>query len=126
MSRQTPFRLGLIIRSTAYAQRSPRTQLDVALLAASLDCDLNLYFVDASVLQLIPRGSSREALLPAAYRAWASLPDLFETAELQVFAEAAWLDRLQASQLQPCLPLQACTAGKMRQHWASCNRVLVL
>jgi sulfur relay (sulfurtransferase) DsrF/TusC family protein len=126
MTRPMSFRLGLIIRSTAYAQRSPRTQLDVALLAASLDCDLNLYFVGAGALQLIQRGNSAGALLPNAYRAWASLPDLFETSELLVFAEAIWLERLQASKLQLCLPAQACSASGMREHWADCDRVMVI
>lgn len=126
MTEQPPFWLGLIIRTTAYAQRSARTQLDVALLAASLDCDLSLYFLDAGVLQLVQRGHTGDALLPAAYRAWASLPDLFETARLQAFAEPAWLDRMQALDMHACLPLQASSTGDMRQHWAGCDRVLVL
>lgn len=126
MSQRTPFRLGLLIRSTAYAQRSPRTQLDVALLAASLDCDLRLYFIDAGVMQLVHRVNAGEALLPAAYRAWGSLPDLFETTELQSFAEPIWLDRLKASRLEVCLPLKALTAAEMRQDWEGCDRVLVL
>lgn len=126
MTRRAPFSLGLLIRSTAYAQRSPRTQLDVALLAASLDWELRLYFIDTGILQLVQRGDPGEAQLPAAYRAWASLPDLFGTAPLKVFAEPSWLDRLQALKLDVCLPLKALTAAEMRRHWADCDRVLVL
>ncbi len=126
MSSQAPFCLGLIVRSTSYAQRSARTQLDVALLAATLDCDLRLYFVGAAVLQLIAKGDPHPALLPAGYRAWASLPELFEKATLQTFVEPAWLEQLQANNLQPCLPLQASSPQEMRQDWTACDRLLVL
>ncbi|MDZ4728747.1 MAG: DsrE family protein [Xanthomonadales bacterium] len=126
MSSQAPFRLGLIVRTNPYAQRSARTQMDIALLAATLDWDLRLYFVGAAVLQLIPRGDTGPALLAAGYRAWASLPDLLERAEFQVFAEPAWLDQLHASNLQACLPLMASSPREMRRDWVSCDRLLVL
>lgn len=126
MNSHAPFRLGLVIRSTSYAQRSARTQLDVALLAAALDFDLRLYFVGAAVLQLIPRNDIGPALLAAGYRAWASLPDLFERAEFQVFAEPSWLDKLHANNLQACLPLQASSPREMRRDWISCDRLLAL
>ncbi|HET6565310.1 MAG TPA: DsrE family protein [Xanthomonadales bacterium] len=126
MTRRPPFRLGLVLRSAPYAQRSARTQLDVALLAATLDCDLRLFFTGAGVMQLVIRGSTADAQLPAAYRAWASLPGLFETAELRAFAEPSWLERLDSQGLQPCLPLEACSVAGMRREWMDCDRVLVL
>ncbi len=126
MSGQAPFRLGLVIRSTAYAQRSTRTQLDVALLAASVDFDLRLYFLGAAVLQLTARGDMAAAQLPAGYRAWASLPGLFEHAGLVAFAEPEWLNRLHKNGLQSCLPVQASTASDMRQDWFECDKLLTL
>ncbi len=126
MSRQKPFTLGLLIRSTPYAQRSPRTQLDVALLAATLDFELRLFFNGASVMQLVPRRSAAAAQLPPAYRAWGSLPDLLEAADLKAYAEPAWLERLQLRQLHPCLPLRASTFAEMRHEWEACDRVMVL
>lgn len=126
MSPERPFRLGLVVRSTAYQQRSPRTQLDVALLAATLDFDLWLFFTGAGVMQLVARGNTASAQLPAAYPAWGSLPDLFENARLQAYAESAWLDSLSAANLQPCLPVEAIAAAEMRQLWKSCDRVMVL
>ena len=126
MNSPAPFRLGMIVRSTPYAQRSARTQLDVALMAATLDFDLRLYFIGAAVLQLVPRGDISPALLTAGYRAWASLPDLFEQAELRAFAEPSWLDRLQANNLQTCLPVQASSSRDMRCQWTACDRLLVL
>lgn len=130
MPAHAPFHLGLIVRSQVYEQRSARTQLDVALLAATLDFHLNLYFVGAAVLQLVPgaqaKSDTASALLPAGYRAWASLPDLFEYAEFHAFAEPAWLDRLQTLGMQSCLPLQARASREMRQAWVACDRLLVL
>lgn len=126
MSPHAPFRLGLIVRSTSYLQRSARTQLDVALLAATLDCDLRLYFIGAAVLQLIPKGDTRPALLPAGHRAWASLPELFDKATLQTFVEPAWLEQLQANNVHSCLHLQASSPQEMRQDWTACDRLLVL
>lgn len=126
MSSPAAFRLGLVIRSTSYTQRSARTQLDVALLAATLDWDLRLYFVGAAVLQLIPRNDTGPALLAAGYRAWASLPGLFEQSEFQIFAEPAWLDQLHANSLHACLPLQASSPQEMCRDWIFCNRLLVL
>jgi hypothetical protein len=101
-------------------------QLDVALLAATLDFELRLFFNGASVMQLVPRSNTAAAQLPPAYRAWGSLPDLFESADLRAYAERAWLERLQLLQLHPCLPLQASTAEEMRHEWAACDRVMVL
>jgi len=130
MSVRKPFHLGLVVRSPVYEQRSPRTQLDVALLAATLDFRLSLYFVDAAVLQLVqgtePKPDTASALLPGGYRAWASLPDLFEQTELNAFAEPECLERLRRLGMQTCLPLQAGTAAEMRLDWAACDKVLVL
>lgn len=126
MNDSSPFRLGLILRSAPYAQRSPRTQLDVALLAATVDCSLRLFFCGASVMQLAPRGSTVGALLPAAYRGWASLPGFFEHGDLRVFGEPAWLDKMQALGLQPGLPLEPCALSQMHGEWQACDKVLVL
>lgn len=120
------FRLGLVIRSTPYQQRSPRSQLDVALLAGTLDFDLQLFFTGSSVMQLVPRGSTVAAGLPPAYRAWGSLPDLFESAALSVYAEPAWLEKLRQLKLEPCLRPEPLSLPHMRAEWAACDRVMVL
>ncbi len=126
MSAMPAFRLGLIVHSTAYAQRSARTQLDVALLAATLDFNLHIYFMGNAVLQLIKRGDTAAALLPAGYRAWASLPGLLEQAELKVFADVACLERLRRNGQETCLPVHACSAFEMRQQMVHCDRLLTL
>jgi sulfur relay (sulfurtransferase) DsrF/TusC family protein len=126
MSAKLPFRLGLVVRNTAYAQRSARGQLDVALLAAAVDFDLHIYFLGSAVLQLTDRGDLTEAQLPAGYRAWASLPDLFERAELQVFVEPDWLEKLHSKGLQTCLPVLPGNPMDMQRDWARCDRLLTL
>lgn len=126
MSVKPAFRLGLIVRSTAYAQRSARTQLDVAMLAATLDFNLHIYFLGDAVLQLIRRGDTSAALLPAGYRAWASLPELLEQAGLQVYADLTWLDRLSRMGQETCLPVQSCSAFQIRRELALCDRLLML
>ena len=130
MQSENPLHLGLVLRSQAYAQRSARSQLDVALLAATLDFRLSLFFIGAAVLQLAhghaTRPDTSAALLPPGYRAWASLPGLFERSVLEVFAEPLWLDRIQNDRLVANLKLQAMTAEEMRSSWNHCDRVLVL
>ena len=122
----TAFQIGLIIRSGAYQRRSAREQLDVALIAASLDCEVHLYFVAHAVLQLIPRGELQASGLPAGYRAWASLPGIMENRNWHAFAEVEWLDRLKDQKIATALELRGCSPLEMRKCWADCDRVLVL
>ena len=121
-----PFRLGLVVRSEAYAQRSARSQLDLAVLAASLDIDLHLYFCGPAVLQLLSTFQPQQALLPPGYRAWGSLPGLIESASLHSWAEPEWLDRLLASGLAMSLQVQPMEAAAMRRDWSACDRVMLL
>ena len=126
MAAHTPFRFGLLVRSPAYEHRSARSQLDVAMLAASLDFELSLYFIGEAVMQLVPREDLHPALLPAGYRAWASLPELIEQAELRTFAEPGWLEKMQQSNMKPCLDLLPADSSQMRRDWARCDRILLL
>jgi len=96
------------------------------MLAATLDFDLHIYFIGDAVLQLIRRGETSSALLPAGYRAWASLPGLLEKAGLEVFADIAWVDRLSRNGQVTCLPVHASSVFEMRQRWAHCDRLLTL
>jgi sulfur relay (sulfurtransferase) DsrF/TusC family protein len=126
MDPRAPFHIGLLIRSPAYQHRSARSQLDVAMLTATLDFDLSLYFLGEAVLQLAARDNTRPAMLPAGYRAWASLPELVEQGELKVFAEPAWLAKMQQNHMQACLDIQPANSAQMREDWAKCDRVLLL
>jgi len=126
MPEMSAFRLGLIVRDSAYEQRWARTQLDVAMLATTLDFNLHIYFLGKAVLQLVDRGDTAAALLPAGYRAWASLPELAEQAEFQVFADVVWLERLRRIGQETCLPVRACSVIEMRREMKLCDRLLTL
>ncbi len=126
MSEMPALKLGLIVHDSAYEQRSARTQLDVAMLAATLDFNLHIFFIGKALLQLVSRGDTAAALLPAGYRAWASLPDLVDQAELQVYADVEWLERLRRNGQGVCLPVRACSAIEMRREMKLCERLLTL
>lgn len=115
--------VGLIINSGPYQQRSARSQLDVALVAAVLEHPLRLYFLGQSTLQLLGGREPDEAQLPAGYRAWASLAGL---TEVSAFAEPAWLERLAVPGELPVLEPAPLTLAQMRRDWTSCYKVLVL
>ncbi len=115
--------IALLVRGQPYARRSARSELDIALLAASVERPLRLYFLGAAVLQLLQDRETGPAELPAGYRAWASLPEL---TSVQAFAEARRLDWLRARALPLLLDPQPLSPEAMRVHWRDCGRVLVL
>lgn len=112
-----------MVRSGPYQQRSARSQLDVALVAAALEQHVRLYFLGAAVLQLQSERELSVAHLPAGYRAWASLPGLTDVA---AFAEPIWIERLAAHQIKTVLWPEPMTRQQMRADWQDCQRMLVL
>jgi sulfur relay (sulfurtransferase) DsrF/TusC family protein len=113
----------LLVRSHPYQRRSARAELDVALAALVMDFRVEIYFVGSAVFQLLAERNCEPALLPAAYRAWASLPDM---GEFSLFAERSWLDRLAAADVPLLLPVQAMETADMRQRWRRCDYSMVL
>jgi sulfur relay (sulfurtransferase) DsrF/TusC family protein len=116
-------RLALLIRGRPYRQRAARADLDFALAAATLDFDLDLYFIGVALLQLAARRDGTAALLPAGYRAWAALPEL---TRLRAYAERAWLERCARDSIDLLLPVQALDAVEMRARWRQCRHALLL
>jgi hypothetical protein len=114
---------GLVLRSAAYQQRSARSQLDVALVAAAMDAPLRLYFIGEAALQLAADRDTRPAGLPVGYRGWASLTDLTRVSS---YVEPAWLNRLSELGIKPLLPVKAKSKADMRADWRKCARILVL
>ena len=115
--------VGLIINSGPYQQRSARSQLDVALVAAVLELPLRLYFIGPAVLQLLDSRKPVMARLPAGYRAWASLAEL---TEVSAFAEPRWLNRLETKPAAMVIVPTPQELVGMRKDWQSCDKVLVL
>jgi hypothetical protein len=115
--------IGLVVRSGPYQQRSARSQLDVALVAAALEAPLRLYFLADAALQLVGERDSRPAGLPAGYRGWASLTGM---TKVSAFVEPAWLERMAELGIEPLLPVKARSRAGMRADWQQCARLLVL
>lgn len=115
--------LALLVRSQPYQRRSARAELDVALAAMAMDFRVEVYFIGSAILQLQSDRDCTPALLPAAYRAWAALPDL---GEFGLYAEQPWLDRLAAAEIPLMMPVQAMDAAEMRQRWRTCDYSMVL
>ena len=116
-------RLALIVRGLPYGHRAPRADLDLALAAAALDFQLEVYFVGPALLQLAADRDGAAAGLPPGYRAWAALPDL---ADVQLFAEHEWLRRCTEHGIDLLLPVAGLDEGRMRAGWRQCRTALVV
>lgn len=116
-------RLGLVIRSAPWRGRSNRDQLDIALAAAALGMELDLYFLGEGALQLLTRRDGAAAGLPAGHRAWAGLAELAPT---RVFMEAGQYQRLRESNLDTLVGVEPLQGDAMRERQGRCDRLLVL
>jgi sulfur relay (sulfurtransferase) DsrF/TusC family protein len=123
MARAGRHRLVLLLRGRPYRQRAARADLDLALTAAALDFDLDLYFLGAALLQLAAGRDGAAALLPAGYRAWGALPDL---TGLRAYAEREWLERCARHSIELLLPVQGLDADEMTDRWRQCRHALLL
>jgi hypothetical protein len=115
--------IGLVVRSAPYLQRSARSQLDVALVAAALEAPLRLYFLADAALQLAGERDARNAGLPAGYRGWASLTEM---TRVSAFIEPGWLERMAELGITLLLPVKIRSKDQMRADWHKCARILVL
>jgi sulfur relay (sulfurtransferase) DsrF/TusC family protein len=123
MSSATSCRLGLLVRSGAFDHRTARSEVDLALAASALDFNLEVFFLGASVLQLVRERDASCALLPGGHRAWAALPDF---SPALIYAEQDWLDRCRAESLSLVLPVTGLSSTEFQKHWRRCNHVLVV
>ena len=122
MSRQLPG-FALVVRAHPYQRRSARAELDIALAALTMDFRVEIYFVGASILQLLAERNAGPAALPAAYRAWASLPDL---GECGMFAEQSWVDRLATADVELVIPVQGLNPDDWQLAWRRCDYSMVV
>jgi sulfur relay (sulfurtransferase) DsrF/TusC family protein len=123
MSARNPQRLALIVRGHPWRRRAARADLDLALAAAAMDYDLEVYFLGDALLQLADKRQCEAALLPSGYRAWGALPGL---ADARFYAEREWLERCDRSRIRLILPVRALGADQMRAGWRSCHHALVV
>ncbi|MGD2127648.1 MAG: DsrE family protein [Lysobacterales bacterium] len=115
--------LGLLVRSGAYAHRSARADVDIALATAALDIGLEVYFLGDSVTQLAATRDPGPALLPPGYRAWAGLPEL---GAAHLFAEQGWLERCEQLGLQLSMGVEGLDRDALLSRWRRCTHTMVL
>jgi sulfur relay protein TusC/DsrF len=115
-------RFGLVIRSGPFTGRSARDQLDLALTAATLDFDLELFFIGDAVQQLLPVHDPHAAGLPRGSRGWASLPAL---TRVQAYATPQALRNHGISGAELALHARPLEPAEMADRLAQCDRVLV-
>lgn len=115
--------IGLLIRSGPFTGRSARDQLDLALTAATLDFELNLFFTGAGIQQLLPDHDPHGAGLPRGSKGWASLPAL---TRVRAWVSAESLQGLGATPAELLLDVQPLTRAEMALLLAACRRVLVV
>lgn len=116
-------RLALIVRGRPYGRRAPRADLDLALAAAALDFELEIYFIGASLLQLAAERNGSAARLPGGYRAWAALPDL---SEVRMFGEVEWVQKCERGGIALEAPVEGLDPDRMRSRWRSCRQAWVV
>jgi len=114
---------GLLMRSEAYAHRSARADVDIALAAAALDMGVEVYFLDDAVTQLAAGRDPGPALLPPGYRSWAGLPEL---GDARLFAEQGWLERCEQIGLRLSMDVEALDRDALLARWRQCSHTLVL
>ena len=115
--------LALLVHASPFENRVARADLDLALAAAALDFEIQVYFFGDSILQLASERNSTDALLPGGYRAWSALPDLAETV---VYAEKGWLDSCTARGIKLVMDVKGLDHCGMAKNWRRASHVLVL
>ena len=114
---------GLIVRSGPFRGRSSRDQLDVALAAASMDCDLELFFSGEGILQLMTERSPASAGLPAGIRGWKALPGL---CEVNAFSTDQTMSDHVPGGVALLLDVKTVTGAEAARRLSGCDTVLVI
>lgn len=116
-------KIGLVVRSGPYQGRSSRDQLDIALAAATLGLELELFFTGEGVLQLLADRDARKSMLPGSFRGWKSLAAL--TSVTAWVAESAL-----ASFVEPdaelILKVKSANQREIALRLAGCDQVMVI
>ena len=108
-------KIGLLIRSAPGSGNAARDQLDIALAAAGLGIELELFFTAEGIEQLLPdRGG---------HKAWKALPELSAT---RAWASADTLDTAHKLCQQMSLQVNAAPASEMATYLAACECSMVI
>ncbi len=116
-------KIGLVVRSGPYQGRSSRDQLDVALAAATLDLELELFFTGEGVLQLLADRDAQAGNLPGGLRGWKSLPGL--TLVKAWVADSA-LEAFVGPETRLILDVQRASESEIALRLAGCDQAMVI
>ncbi len=115
--------LAMIVTQSPYRQRSARTQLDVALAAATLELPLELYFIGDGVWQLSSERKPEAVGLPKGLRGWAALAGMTRVA---FFADALQLENMNRLGSDTIVDVESLSLEEMSGRWRHCSRVMHL
>lgn len=113
----------MVVRQAPYSQRSARTQLDVALAAATLELPLELYFLGDAVWQLASARNNRDAGLPGGLKGWGALAQM---TEVKFFGEADEVRLLESAGADTTVSLVSMDLAEMASRWRHCKRVMAI
>ena len=116
-------RLGLLVRQPPWGGRSGRDQLDLAMAAAALEIELELFFIGDGVLQLLDQRQPLAAQLPSTHLGWRALSEL---TRVQAYAQSGFLSAPLEDEARLLPGLQFLDTGAMHALQGRCDRVLVL
>jgi tRNA 2-thiouridine synthesizing protein C len=116
-------KIGLVVRSGPYQGRSSRDQLDIALAAATLGLELELFFTGEGVLQLLADRDVRKSMLPGSLRGWKSLAAL--TSVTAWVAESALASFVEPD-VELILKVKSANQREIALRLAGCDQAMVI
>jgi sulfur relay (sulfurtransferase) DsrF/TusC family protein len=113
--------VAIVVGRPPFSVRASRSELDVALAAAALELNLELFFIGPAVWHLVEDKQPEAAGLSRGTRGWKLLPQL---APVNAWADSGWLERAGCRKLM--LPVAGLDAAAMGRRIARCDTVLSL
>ena len=115
--------LALIVRQAPYSQRSARTQLDVALAAATLELPLEVFFLGVSVWQIATERETAAAGFAGGLKGWGAVSQMTSVA---FFAEASQLQVLLQQGVETVVAVEGLDGPELAMRWQACGKVMSL
>jgi sulfur relay (sulfurtransferase) DsrF/TusC family protein len=115
--------IGLVIRSAPSDGPSSRDQLDVALAAASLGFELELFFTARGIQQLFANTDASAGETPAGHKGWKALPGL---TKVLAWADEPSIPSLKDSGINLLLDVGSCSPLDFAHRLELCDQTLVI
>lgn len=115
------YKVGLLIRSAPVDGPFSRQQLDIALSAASLGYELELFFVGSGAMQIAGAASSHDE--PGGHKGWKALPGL---SRVSAWMSETSLEKLKKAGLEPMLDVKVAEPAQMAERLSRCRQAMVV